>query len=151
MSEHEIGAELVVPGLGELVRLSDTREVALALDHVRDLERELRSIKAELTQAIVAATRREGTKTLHMEGLTASIKSGSDIHYDAEQIEEGLRAAGMPEERIREIVVETISYKVDAVKAKQAASANPDYAAVIEANRVETEKPPYVTISLKRP
>lgn len=142
--------ELVIPGLGQLVDLADIPEVARTLDHVRDLERQLREIKTALTEAIVEASQREGTKTLHMEGLTATIKSGTDIHYDAEAIEEGLRAAGMPEERIREVVVETITYKVSAVKAKQAAGANPAYAEIIEANRREIEKPPYVTISLVR-
>lgn len=141
--------ELIVPGLGQLVLLSDIPEVARTLDHVRELERQLREIKTELTSAIVAASQREGTKTLHMEGLTATIKSGTDVHYDAEAIEEELRAAGMPEERIREIVVETITYKVNAVKAKQAAGANPAYGEVIERHRREVEKPPYVTISLK--
>jgi hypothetical protein len=53
----------------------------------------------------------------------------------------------MPEERIREIVVETITYAVAAVKAKQAAGANPAYEAVIEAHKRVEEKKPYVTIS----
>lgn len=142
--------ELVVPGVGEVVDLTDTRQVALALDTVRDLERQLRGVKAELTNAIVYASRTEGVKTLHFEGCSATIKGGTETNYDAEAIELGLREAGMPEERIREIVKETVSYTVDAVKAKQAAAANPAYAAVIDAHRVSNEKAPYVTISLTK-
>lgn len=142
--------ELVVPGVGEVVNLTDTRQVALALDTVRDLERQLREVKAELTNAIVYASKIEGSKTLHLPGLTATIKSGTSVEYDAEEIETGLREAGMPEERIREIVKETITYSVNATRAKQAAAANEAYATVIETNRREVEKAPYVTISLAR-
>ena len=142
----EVGRELVVPGLGEIVPLDDPAKVAIALDSVRDLERNLREIKSELTAVIVYHAQVQGTKTLHLDGVDATIKSGSKTEYDPEAIEQGLREAGMPEERIREIVKETISYSVDAVKAKQAAGANPAYAAVIEANRQVIEAPPYVTI-----
>ncbi len=146
----EPGMELVVPGIGEVVALDDARQVAFALDAIRDLERQFRSIKTELTAALVYASQREGVKTLHLEGgISAVIKSGTEVEYDAEAIEHGLREAGMPEARIREIVVETVSYKVAAVKAKQAAAANPVYGEVIEACRSEVEKPPYVTISRK--
>jgi hypothetical protein len=145
--EHIPGMELMVPGIGEIVALDDPKQVAVALDGVRDLERQLRLVKTELTNALVYASQVEGTKTLHLEGVKATIKSGSETVYDAEQIEIGLREAGMPEERIREIVVETVTYAVAGVKAKQAAGANPAYAAVIEAHKRTEEKAPYVTIS----
>jgi hypothetical protein len=148
MSEYVPGMELMVPGIGEVVALDDPKQVAVALDGVRDLERQLRLVKGELTNALVYASQIEGTKTLHLEGgMKATIKSGSETVYDAEQIEVGLREAGMPEERIREIVVETVTYAVAGVKAKQAAGANPAYAAVIEAHKRTEEKAPYVTIS----
>ncbi len=138
--------DLVVPGLGELVNLEDPPAVALALDSVRDLESRLREVKAELTRALVYHSQLQGTKTLHLENFSVTVKSGTATVYDAAQIEQGLRACGMPEERIREIVKETVSYTVDAVKAKQAAGANPLYAEVIrEHSRVE-EKTPYVTL-----
>lgn len=146
MSEQATGRELVVPGLGEIVDLSNPVQVAFALDGVRDLERNLREIKSELTAVIVQHAQVQGTKTLHLDGIDATIKSGTKTEYDAEAIEQGLRAAGMPEERIREIVKENVSYTVDAVKAKQAAGANPAYADVIYTNRQVIEAPPYVTI-----
>jgi hypothetical protein len=142
--------ELVIPGVGAVVKLDDPLEVAKALDDIRDLERQFREIKAELTRAIVHASQKAGTKTLHMEGMSAEVKGGSVTVYDEVAIEEGLRACGMPEERIREIVVETISYKVSAVEAKRAAAANPAYGIVIHENSQVVESPPSVSISRKR-
>lgn len=146
--EHIPGMELMVPGIGEVVLLDDAKAVALALATVRSLEWELRSVKTELTRALVHASEIEGTKTLHLEGgVKATVKSGSEVVYDAEEIALGLREAGMSEERISQIVKEVVTYKVDANQAKQAAGANPAYAEVIEANKRVEEKPPYVTIS----
>lgn len=148
MSEH--GMELMVPGIGEVVALNDPRQVAIAIDGIRDLQRQLRLVTTELTNAIVYASQVAGTKTLHLEGgVKATLGSDTVTVYDAEQIEIGLREAGMPEERIREIVKETVSYVVDAVKAKQAAGANPAYAAVIDANKRVDAKQPSVSISLR--
>lgn len=142
----EPGQELIVPGIGEVVRLDDPPQVAAALGSVRDLEGALRSVKSELTAALVYASRTQGTKTLHLENCTVAIAGGSSTVYDPQEIEAGLREAGMPEERIREIVKETVSYSVDAAKAKQAASANPLYAAVIAKHSHIEEKSPYATI-----
>lgn len=151
MSESEQqSTELVVPGIGTLVDLNDPEQVAIALDDVRDLEYQFRAIKTDLTRALVHASEVQGTKTLHLPGVTVTIKSGAEYEYDAEEIELGLRAAGMPEDRIREVVKETVSYKVDAVKAKQAEGANPVYGEVIEAGRRKVEKPPSATISRKK-
>lgn len=150
MSEQH-STELAIPATGELVNLDDPRQVAFALDGVRDLERQLRSIKAELTRALVYESEKVGSKTIHMPGVTAVVKSGPELVYDGIAILEGLRAAGMPDDRINDIVKETVSYKVDAVKAKHAAGANPRYAAVIEANVREEAKPATVVISLARP
>lgn len=151
MSELEKAesTELVVPGLGTIVDLSKPEEVALALDDIRYLEQRYRALKAQLTEILVAASEKEGTKTLHLPGVTVTIKSGVEYVYDAEEIEKGLRAAGMPEHRIREVVKETVSYKVDAVKAKQAAAANFAYNDVISANVSAVEKAPSASISRK--
>lgn len=143
--------ELMVPGIGEVVALDNPKEVALALDGVRDLERQLRYVKTELTNALVYASQIAGTKTLHLGGVKAEIKGGTSTAYDAEAIEAGFRAAGMPEERIRAIVKETVSYTVSAVKAQQAAGANPAYAEIIEAHKTTVETPFSVVISLAKP
>jgi hypothetical protein len=140
--------ELVVAGIGELVDLRSEQECIRALAAVRDLEQQLREAKGALTDAIRERSAHLGTKTFHVGSLTAEVKGGSETMYDAEKVEEGLRAVGAPEELIREIVQETVSYRVDAMRAKRAAAANPAYAQVIEQYRRVVEKP--ASISIRR-
>lgn len=147
MSEHIPGMELMVPGVGEIVALDDPQQVAMAIDAIRDLQQQLYGVTAELTRALIHASQVAGTKTLHLEGVKVTVKTGERIVYDPEAIEAGLREAGMPEDRIREVVKETVTYAVAGVKAKQAAGANPVYAEIIEAHKRVEEKPPSVTIS----
>lgn len=140
---------LVVPGVGELVDLNDYRSCATALDGIRDLEQQLREVKAELQRAIAHEAEKQGTKTLILEdGRKAVLFGGRELSYDAEKLEVGLREAGMPEERIRQIVELTYTYKVKAVEAKRAAAANPEYAFIVEGCRTEIETP--VRVSIKR-
>jgi hypothetical protein len=139
--------ELVLPGIGQIVDLSDYEDSAFALATVRDLEQQLREIKGVLTDAIVDGARVMGTKTLHLkDGRVATLSAGTETIYDAERIEDGLRALGMPEERIREVVQETVTYKVNAVEAKRVAGANEEYARVIDENSHQVQKPIYVSM-----
>jgi hypothetical protein len=52
----------------------------------------------------------------------------------------------MTEERIREIVVEEVSYTVKAVEANRAASVNPAYAQAVAEARKEIPQRPSVTV-----
>lgn len=140
----------MVPGVGEIVQLDDVAQVARAIESVRDLEGKLKDVRAELTHAVVYASVVQGGKTLHFEGGKAVVSGGKETTYDPEAIEEGLRAAGMPEQRIREIVKETVTYTVAAVEAKKAAAANPAYAEVIAANSRTFDKTPYIKVTLGR-
>ena len=140
------GQDLVVPGSGEIVDLNDEIACCRALQDLAELERLIEYAKRELVNAVAERSRVLGTKTITLpSGVKAQIGSEVSVVYDAEAIEEGLREAGMPEDRIREIVLEDISHKVKAVEAKRAASANPAYAAVIDANRQEVSKKPSVS------
>lgn len=140
--------ELVVPGVGEVVDLSDEVSCVQALVAVRDFEQQLREAKAALTQAIAERARLLGTQTFELpDGRKVSLKGGPETVYDAQEIEAGLRALGMPEGRIREIIVEEISYKVSAREAKRAAAANEEYEAVINNAKDTIEKPQYVTVT----
>lgn len=142
------GADLVVPFTGEVVNLEDEASCTQALVAIRQFEQQIREAKSALTQAIAERARILGTQTLHLpNGQKAEVRGGPTISYDAEQIETELRALGMPEERIREIVVEEVSYKVSAREAKRAAAANEEYAAVIESAKTVEEKPIYISIS----
>lgn len=145
--DPEPGTELILPHSGELVSLTDTAAVCRALDELRDLEIRVRELKAMLTDAVVDESRRQGSKTLHLPGnLHAEVKGGEKVLWDAQQLESDLRDLGMPEERIREIVVEEVSYTVAAAKAKQAARANEDYAAAVESARTVVEVRPSVSV-----
>lgn len=139
--------EIAIPGTGQLVSLENEVECAQALSAVRDFELQLREAKAALTQAIVERSRILGVKTIHLpDGSKAEIRGGPESTYDIDEIEKNLRALGMPEERITEIIVPTISYKLSVREAKRAASANEDYASVIDNAKQVQEKPFYISI-----
>lgn len=141
--------QLVIRQTGEVVNLDDYRQCAGALDAIRDLEADLRAIKTELQRAIAYEAGRQGTRTLELDGgRKVTVTGGVEVQYDAERMEAELRAAGMPEQRIREIIEETVTYKVKAVEAKRAAAANAEYGYIIDSCRTEVETP--VRVSIRR-
>jgi hypothetical protein len=145
----EQSTELVIAGIGEVVNLDKPREVAFALDAIRDLEWKLRAAKQDLTRALVHASQQEGSKTLRYEGVEVTVKGGSEVTYDAEEVYAGLLEVGMSPERASEVVVETVTRKVSAVEAKRVAAANPAYAAVIAQHMRVEEKPFTASVSRK--
>jgi hypothetical protein len=137
----------IIPASGEVVDLNDAVQVARAYRSVIDLEGELRRAKATLRDALVAQSNVLGRRTMHLEGLgKVEVTGGTETIYDAQALKRDLLDAGMPPERVAEIVVETIDYKVKAVEAKKAASANPDYAAIIEKHKRVYDKTPSVSV-----
>lgn len=146
MSELETRQEVVLP-TGEIISLADLGQCARALEDLRDLNYKLKEIKDTITDAVVSESKRQGTKTLHMaDGHKVEVRGGERTIWDAQQLEADLRAAGMPEERIRDIVVEEVSWTVAAAKANQAARANPEYAAAVERARSSVETRPTIAI-----
>lgn len=141
---------IVVPFTGEVVALSRPAEVAGALDSVRDLKRQLDELRALLEGVLRLEAQRQGTKTLHLGQLDAVVSGGQRAEYDAELLTEGLRAAGLPEARLAEAVVQTVSYKVDQRVLRQLAGANRDYDAAIKAALTVVETPWRVTIKHQR-
>jgi hypothetical protein len=150
MSEIEIArpTEVILP-TGEIVNLEDPASCAAAIGKVREIESQLRELKGYAVDALAAYMEHRGSgKTLHLEdGQKVALKGGEEICWDAHQLEDDLRAAGMPEDRIREIVIEEVSYKVVAAEAKKAASVNPDYAAAVERARHAVPARPSISIS----
>ncbi len=138
---------LVVPASGELVDLNDAEQVARAYRHVRELEELLKDAKAVLTDALVVRSQIEGSKTLHTGGGKVVVKGGQDVLWNAQGLKRDLLSAGMAPERVREIVTETIEYRVVASEAKRAGAANPAYAAAVERNRTTSPKRPYVSVT----
>lgn len=142
----EPGTDLILP-TGEIIALADTAACAVALHELRALEDRIKEAKDALTDAILAEGKRQGKRTLHLpEGVVAIVKPGGRVLWDAHQLEDDLREAGMPEERIREIIQEEVSYTVKAAEAKRAATANPVYAKAVSAARREVEGKPYVSV-----
>lgn len=142
--------ELVLPPApfaGQIIDLTDGAACGAALDEVRTMQVHLQHVVRALSDAIAAQAAFLGKKSIPIGGgRVAAVQGGTTTVYDAQEIERGLRALGMPEDRIREIVVEQVTYTVRAVEAKRAAGANPAYAEVIEAASSEFEKPISVTI-----
>ena len=137
-----------MPGTGEVVNLADELQTGRALRDLTDYLVALGEIKAVLESALIERSRTLGTKTIHLRdaGLKVEISSGTKTIYDAEAIEDELREAGMPDDQIREVVKETVSHTVDALRAKSAAAANPEYRAIIEANTQKVERKQSVSV-----
>lgn len=145
----EPGTDLVlIPHTGELVNLDDPSACAVALDELRTLEGKIKDLKATLADAISQYAEHAGAgKTLNLTGgVRAILRNDKQVVWDAQQLETDLRAAGMPEERIREIVVEEVSYKVAANEAKKAASVNQAYAQAVADARHEIPQRASITV-----
>lgn len=143
VAKHE--TSLVLPHSGELLDLEDPYACARALDEISDFESKLREITGLLKKVVVAEAERQGTKTLELpDGRKAVVSGGVGYEYDGAALDAGLRAAGMPEDRLAEIVERP--FKVRANEAKRAAGANAIYREIVEDCRREFVKPQSVSI-----
>jgi hypothetical protein len=133
--ELEPAAELVVPFSGEIIPFADAPKVARALLEVRQLKERLDDARRVLEDALRFASEQAGSRTLHLGELDAVVSGGSKVEYDELELAKELRAVGLPEERLAELVVETVSYRVDQRVARSVAASNRKYAAAIEACR----------------
>lgn len=132
--------------LGE-VDLNDAVACAVLLDDIRQLEAQLASAKGRLTQAIVERAKTDGVTAYDLpERYRATISKGTRNTIAGDVLEQRLREAGMPEDRIKAIVVETVSYSVDAKEAKKAAGVNEAYAKALAEATTTHEAQPSVTI-----
>lgn len=145
MNEHS--TELVIRETGEVVDWQDVNSLARALDWLRAAEQEFRSAKSSVQRSIAQLAKQRGTKTLTLDdGRKASVSGGTKTVWDGQAMDIGLRALGMPEDRIREIV--QIEFKVKAVEAERAAKASPDRYGVL-INACKTEEPSSISVSLR--
>lgn len=112
-----------------------------ALTAVKEMEAKLRMVKAAVLDYIIEESRRQGTKTFNVDGGKIELSGGPSTEIDGQSLAQLLLDAGMPQDRVSEIVIEEISYKVNRAKLKQATSANPDYQAAAELCTHEVEKP----------
>lgn len=136
----------LVPVTGELVDLSDTQKVAAAWRTVKEAQDALRAARAELDAALIAESRRRGTKTFRLQdGLKVEVTGGAEIQWDMEVLDE-LREVGLPEERFGELVAETVEYKVSSAVARQLEGASDVYAEIIGRARSRFPKPQRATV-----
>lgn len=133
--------ERLIPLLGQLVDLRKPSEVARAISAIRDAKRQLDEVRQLLEQVLRLESAKHGTKTLHLGDVDVVISGGSRWEYDAEALAADLRAAGLPEQRLAQVVVEVVSYKVSQRVLAQLAAANPAYGEAIERNRRRVEAP----------
>jgi hypothetical protein len=139
---------LVVPGTSEVVDLSDPVAAAMALDALREFENAvLAPAKRLLTDAVLSHYRLTGERTLELPNrLKAEVKAGTRTIVDPDLLETRLREAGMPDERIEQLITTTQERKVDLRKAKSAATANEAYKTALEAASTTYQETPSVTI-----
>jgi hypothetical protein len=138
--------EIQLPLTGEIVDLRQPEQVAVALHSVREAKRILDQARQLLEEVLVHHSQKAGTKTLHLDHVTAEISGGSRTDYDLDTLRNGLTRAGLPQDRLGQLIVETITYRVNASVAKSVEAANPAYAAVIERARITQPAPWRVTI-----
>jgi len=132
MTDLQPAAEIMLPLTGELVSLAEPVQVCRALDQVRELKRQLDHVRAVLEDALRLESERQGTKTLHLGELTAVVSGGEKVEYDFQELAYELLRLGLPEQRVGELIIQTVTYRVDQRVAKQLAGANPRYADAIE-------------------
>jgi hypothetical protein len=138
-------AEEIVLPTGELVRLDDPERCARALLEFRERVDTIRSATSVLGEALADYSREQGSKTLHLGGVTASVSMPTSIIWDHEVLEE-LREEGLPEARFNELVVPEVTYKVNRSVANSIAKSNPVYGEIIERAQERHEKSPSVSV-----
>lgn len=129
LSFVEENPRLVVPLTGQVYDLTRIAEQAEALLALRESVRRSYEL-IELVSALVRVeSRRQGTKTLHLPtGRVATVSGGETTVYDAERLAAELAAAGMPEERVADVVRPVVEWKVDRRALRSVVASNPLYA-----------------------
>lgn len=141
------GEGVLVEGSGVDVDVTDPVQCAVALDFIRTFEKEIAHIKRVLTDGVVNHYRLTGERSIDLPGgLEATVKAGKRTLVDPAVLEVKLREAGMPEDRINQIITSTQETRVDLRKAKTAATANDAYAEALAAASSTYEETPAVTI-----
>jgi hypothetical protein len=138
---------VIVPGTGEIMRIEDPEGVADALTALDELIEQMKEAKRVVTEKAIDFSMEQGTRTLTLDdGRKVVLSSGETTVYDADEMIAALAEAGMPEDRINEIVVPTTTYKVNGSKAKSASSANPAYRAAIESHTRKEPRTVYASV-----
>lgn len=141
------GMELVLPHSGEIIDPADLERLANAYEEIQRLEGDLNRAKRAIAARLRDHTATIGDLSFQAGARRVQIQGGHRTIYEGQQLADDLRAAGMPEGNVDEIVTMEVTYKVDAVRAKRAARVNPAYAAAVERNSQTVESTPRVVVS----
>lgn len=136
---------LLHPVTGEVLETTVENAAAL-LNDLRNFRYLLFSAIQDAQAVLLAESTRQGTKTLHIGKLTATVSGGPETEWDTTELVTRLIAAGCPGDRLRELVKETVSYRVDRNVARQLAAANPGYAKALEETKSEVDRPYRVSV-----
>lgn len=139
-----VPGELLDVRTGELLPATPENAVNL-LTAARDMRGRLMDLVKDCEAVLLDESRKQGTKTLHYGSETATITGGQDLAWNLDILLE-LRNRGLPEARYNELVVATVTYRVNAAVAKQLEASNPAYAEVIAMARSYEPKPWRVSI-----
>ena len=134
------------PFTGELVPRDDLPAIAGAMEMLRERRNSINAVLSEFTQAVILQSVLAGTKTIHLDDCTLTVSADHEIEWNHEMLYNELTNAGLPPQRVTELVQITVSYKVNASVAKQIAGANPAYRQIIEAAQTKVPKTQYVTV-----
>ena len=115
------------------------------LTEIRELEARLKDLKGALTEALGQEFSRQGTKTIELDGIKAELRGGSETVWDFDVLEQ-LLDVGLPSERYAALVTTEITQSCNAFVAKQLASVNEEYAAIIESAKTTIPKSFYVSV-----
>ncbi len=126
---------LVDRDTGEQISLADTPRVVQILDNIRQYQHHLNSVVAHLEEAITEEMDRQGKFTLrygHLQAESSSRDAAVKYSYDTEVLRDGLREAGLPEERIEELILKTYTERVSRTDINRLRKAKAEYAEVVD-------------------
>lgn len=134
-AEPPTSLELVVRATGDVIDVSTAAGIHAADRLLRRIESQVKDARADLRSAAEVFRRRGGVGTYSGDFGKIVIGLPYKIEYDADVLEEGLRAAGADDEVIGRVIttVVTTSKKVDGRAVKTLASSNDAYAEAAKA------------------
>lgn len=135
---------------GELITTPE--RAALYLDRLRELQRDRLSKEIKAAEAFLLwHMDHRGEFTLHLEGGVMAVgdteQAAERVEWDLEAFREGLRETGLPEDRIEQAIITTVSEKPNMTEVKRIAASSPERAAAIEA--AQTRKPGTRRVQIK--
>ncbi len=140
-----VSEDLLNVETGELLPAT-VDNAATVIQAARTMRSRLHDVVAQATAWLAEESARQGTKTLAAGSSSVVLSGGTTDEYDALELMNYLRNAGLPEQRVDDAVTTIIDYKVNRSVLRQLAAANPEYADAIEQAKRTVEKPMRATI-----